>query len=700
MATINILDQGTINQIAAGEVVDRPSSIVKELVENAMDAGADAITVEIKDGGISLIRVTDNGCGIEKAEVRKAFLRHATSKISSAEDLNSLHSLGFRGEALSSIAAVSQVELITKTAEEMIGTRVTMEGPNETDFEEVGAPTGTTILVRNVFFNVPARKKFLKSPQTEGSYIAELMERLALSHPNISFQFFQNHQLKFSTSGNGRLKEVIYRIYGKETVDDLIEISQEGSGISMRGYVSKPSGNRSNRSFEQYFINGRFIKSKVISSGIEDGYHLYLMQHKYPFVILMIDVDPDKVDVNVHPSKMEVRFSDQQMVHDFIESSIAACLHVHEMIPNIVLQAEGRSGIDFSDRPQPFQTHVREESSFYESGAKPAQEARTKATGMETLFSDDDEEEEGDVPSAGPEIARADDLTDMPLAVSVTDHHVADSDTDRSTGDTVTDRPAGDSEYMAPNQNPVPTEFRAFKDSIHTAAVYGGNQAKKQVLFKDPEGFEGKGKQVELFEPKILSEEGRRKFRILGQIFDTYWLILYENKLLMIDQHAAHEKVMFERIMKQFHSGDLMTQNLFPPLVVTLNGKEQEVLEKSREAFANIGFEIDDFGGNEVTVRTAPVDLFGMTNKELFLEVLDELEDSSVAKLSSIEARIATMSCKAAVKGNNKLSLAEIESLLDQLLELDNPYFCPHGRPTMISFTESEIAKRFKRIVD
>ncbi|MCR5716907.1 MAG: DNA mismatch repair endonuclease MutL, partial [Lachnospiraceae bacterium] len=390
MAIINILDQGTINQIAAGEVVDRPSSIVKELVENAMDAGADAITVEIKDGGIALIRVTDNGCGIEKSEVRKAFLRHATSKIASAEDLNSLHSLGFRGEALSSIAAVSQVELITKTAEEMIGTRVTMEGPTETDFEEVGAPTGTTILVRNIFFNVPARKKFLKSPQTEGSYIAELMEHLALSHPNISFQFIQNHQLKFSTSGNGKLKEVIYRIYGKEVVDDLIDISQEGNGITVRGYLSKPSGNRSNRNFEQYFINGRYIKSKVIASAIEDGYHLYLMQHKYPFVILMIDVDPTKVDVNVHPSKMEVRFDNNQYIHDFLESSIAACLHVHEMIPNMILEAEGRSGIDFSERPQPFQSNVREASSFYEKGAagESAAQSAAKPLGMETLFSD------------------------------------------------------------------------------------------------------------------------------------------------------------------------------------------------------------------------------------------------------------------------------------------------------------------------
>lgn len=661
MAEIHVLDHETVDQIAAGEVVERPLSVVKELVENSIDAGSTAISVEIKEGGISMIRVTDNGCGIESSEIRKAFLRHATSKIESASDLNHLHSLGFRGEALSSIAAVSQVELTTKTAEEMMGSHVMMEGPTETTFEEVGAPKGTTIIVRNLFFNTPVRKKFLKSPSTEGSYIAETMEHLALSHPDIAFQFSQNGNLKFSTAGNGNLKEIIYRIYGKEVSDQLIGFSRERDGISVYGFLGKPSCNRSNRNTEIYFLNRRYIRSNMIAKAIEEGYHLYLMQHKYPFVVLMLDIDPEKVDVNVHPTKMDVRFENPAVLYDFLSTSIASCLKVEEMIPPVILEQESRT-VD-GRRIEPFMQHSLEHLRKEEvEEQKPSPQLQTAAAsmtsetksfqmGMETLF-DDDEEENVPVASADEE------------------------------SKTVVEKDKA--------------EFVELKNTVHESAIYGNvpeRNVVKQEIAKE------KAVQLELFEPKVLSETAREKYQILGQIFETYWLIVYEDKLFMMDQHAAHEKVKFEKFMKAYKQGELVTQNIYPPVVVSLSGREQEVYRKYKDNFTNLGFETESFGGNEIKIFTAPTDLYGNSLRDLFLEVLDDLDNTGVSRAISIEHRIATMSCKAAVKGNNKMTFPEVEALLDEMLACENPYFCPHGRPTLISFSKAEIEKRFHRIV-
>jgi len=643
MAFINILDHSTIDQIAAGEVVERPSSIVKELVENAMDAEASAVTVEIRDGGISLIRVTDNGSGIEKTEIRKAFLRHATSKISTADDLSHLKSLGFRGEALSSIAAVSQIELITKTRADLTGIRLSMEGSDETSCEEIGAPDGTTVMVRNVFFNVPARKKFLKQASTEGGYIADLMEHLAMSHPSISFKFVQNGQTRFATSGNGNLKEVIYRIYGRDTADQLIPFCFEKDGIFLNGFLGKPSCNRSNRSSEIYFINSRYIKSKIISAAIEEGYHSYLMQHKYPFCVLMIDVDPEKVDVNVHPSKMEVRFSDSMFVQDVIAKAVKNRLREQEMIPPVILNMEKdpeQSRIIKS--PEPFQNHLREQN--HPDTAIPASSVRKPqlSLGTFTLF---------------------------------------DDDTD----------PSDPKEH-----------FTALKDCVHETTVYGADHAphtEDTLIRKKAEAEIKDAVQMELYEPKVLSESSRRQFQILGQIFDTYWLVAFEDKLIMLDQHAAHEKVKYEKLMKDFKNGEILTQNIYPPVVLSLNGRETEILDRYHDTLEKMGFETDHFGGMEISVRTAPADLYGVSIRDMFLEMLDDLEETGSGKFNGIEERIATMACKAAVKGNHKMSLPEINSLFDQLLTLENPYFCPHGRPTMISFSQYEIDRKFKRIV-
>ena len=687
MAVIHVLSHETIDKIAAGEVVERPSSIIKELVENAVDAGAGAITVEIKDGGVSFIRVSDNGCGIEKSEIRKAFLRHATSKIQDADDLLRLHSLGFRGEALSSISAVSQTEMITKTPRELTGVRLSMEGGMETDFEEVGAPDGTTIIIRNLFFNVPARRKFLKQPATEGGYVADLMEHLALANPQISFQFIQNNQVKFSTAGNGDLKQTIYKLYGKDMADSLIGIDKAGDGIRLSGYLGKPSGNRSNRNYELYFLNGRFIRSNLVARAIEEGYKSYLMQHKYPFCVLMMEVDPSRVDVNVHPAKMEVRFTEEMRIYEFLASSVREVLDAHEMIPEIAL------------------TEPEEKEEKKEKALEPFQKARSemRVEGIRSVYGEPQNEKE-ELPDTEAVSAErhaeqygGQKLTSRDFFVDFGD----DEEEEEENVGMIRTGEASEEVDAAAIQMPevIRTDGQKKEDfTADSTEKHIGRVSEENGMYHIGQ-IRQKNEQLELFEEKIISPSSRQKFRILGQAFDTYWIVVFEDKLLMIDQHAAHEKVKFERIMKAVRESEIFSQNLYPPLVLSLSGREQEVLERFREAFTKLGFELEYFGGNEITIRSAPTELFGNTIKEMFLEVLDELSATGVGRARSIEERIATMACKAAVKGNRSMSVPEMETLLDELLTLENPYFCPHGRPTIISFTKQELEKKFKRIV-
>ena len=730
MASIHVLSHETIDKIAAGEVVERPSSIVKELVENAVDAGASAVTVEIKDGGISFIRVSDNGCGIEKSEIRRAFLRHATSKIQDADDLLRLHSLGFRGEALSSISAVSRTEMITKTKEELTGVRLSIEGGEETDFEEVGAPEGTTIIVRNLFFNVPARRKFLKQPATEGGYVADLMEHLALANPHISFQFIQNNQVKFSTAGNGNLKQAVYKLYGKDMADALIEMDRSGDGIRLFGYLGKPSCNRSNRNYELYFLNGRFIKSNLVSKALEEGYRSYLMQHKYPFCVLMMEVEPSRVDVNVHPAKMEVRFTEEMRVYAFLAQAVKEVLDAHEMIPEIAL-TEPEKEEKKEKALEPFQKarqDIRAESikSILPGAAEPAAKPKVTSKDFFVDFGDDEEENE----QKQIESEKEQEKTGVPADYSgEADGAEKASDTGNcfkkaanientkdteSIKNTVNIENAGYTEHTGKEYEGQTADLR-FVDFQKTAndrvseesAAYQLNaenikhaEGNSEILpsaDEDPAIIQAE--QLNLFEERIISETSRKKFRILGQAFDTYWIVVFDDKLLMIDQHAAHEKVKYERIMKSVRGSEVLSQNLYPPLVLSLSGREQEILDRYRDSFVKLGFELEYFGGNEITVRSAPVELFGSTIKDMFLEVLDELSVTGTGRAKSAEDRIATMACKAAVKGNMNMSAAETEALLDELLTLDNPYFCPHGRPTIISFTKQELEKKFKRIV-
>lgn len=649
MTAIQILDSATIDKIAAGEVVERPSSVVKELVENALDAGADAITVEIKEGGITFIRVTDNGSGIDSSQIRNAFMRHATSKIRSAEDLTHVVSLGFRGEALSSICAVAQVELITKTKDNLTGVRYVCEGAVEKECSEIGAPTGTTVLVKNLFFNTPVRRKFLKQPMTEGGYIIDLMEHMALSRPDTAFKLVVNGQVKFHTSGNGSLKEVIYRIYGKETASQLLTFEKETKGIKVEGFLGKPILNRSNRNFENYYINGRYIKSSLIAKALEDGYSNYLMQHKFPFTVLHFTIDTEMVDVNVHPTKMDVRFTGGNYLYDFVASSVAAALQQREMIPEALLSEEKEEETQKVKVPEPFeQQRTRQfqvmEEQRYEAVRSPRQDIFIREAAEESLKAMADNTSSDD-----------DFFVQIPAGV-------ADS--------TPALRAEAPTEPAAPGTVPAPA-----------------------VKAEPP-------KQLDLFEEKMLTKENRPRYRILGQIFDTYWLIAFTDKLFIVDQHAAHEKVKYERLMKHYHEKDIVTQTLNPPIVVTLSAKEEATYLSCKDVFAGLGFEIEDFGGREYALRGVPVDLYGQEEKTLFLSVLDEMSEGPLHKdLTVVEEKLATMACKSAVKGNHSFSFAEMEALIDELLTLDNPYNCPHGRPTIISMSKYEIEKKFKRIV-
>ena len=665
---ISVLDQSTIDKIAAGEVVERPSSVVKELVENAIDAGASAITVEIKEGGTTFIRITDNGAGIEKEQVPLAFLRHATSKIRKVEDLSLISSLGFRGEALSSIAAVSRVELITKPHEQLIGVRYQIEGGMEKGMEEIGAPDGTTFLIRDLFYNTPARAKFLKTPITEAGYISGFIEQLALSHPHISFKYMQNGQTKLHTSGNNNLKEAIYQIYGREITRELIEIHTKDREETIRidGFIGKPVISRGNRNFENYYVNGRYVKSKIVTKAVEDAYHTFMMQHKYPFTCLHIQIKGSNVDVNVHPTKMEVRFSDQEVVYRQIYQAILQGLQHKELIPQVTIGKDRPAGRPVSQdkAPEPFEVQRRqiEQPSSYRMQQKVKPEELKNPAGAVT-------------PMAGRTVA---------AAASGEEVHKESVVREQGTGFYGEKRETGYRHENPAKQNSNLQAGQFVPDSRDNVSA--------PVIRK--------AEQMDLFDGKLLSQEAKKHHKIIGQVFETYWLVQMEDKLYIIDQHAAHEKVLYERIVKEMKERNVTSQIVSPPIIISLNLEEQEKMKKYQNIFKTLGFEIESFGGREYSIRAVPQNLFGMTEQGFFIEVLDHLEEDPSSKtLDVLSDRMATMACKAAVKGNQKLSLRETEALIDELLQLENPYNCPHGRPTIISMTKYELEKKFKRIV-
>ncbi len=654
---IHVLDNETINKIAAGEVVEKPLNVVKELVENAIDAESSAITVEIKGGGIDYIRVTDNGKGIPQGEVKTAFLRHATSKIASEDDLAYLNTLGFRGEALASIAAVSSVEMTTKTEDQLMGVRICIEGGEVKEFEEIGAPCGTTIVVRNLFFNVPPRKKFLKSPTAEAASIVETVQHMALSMPGLSFKLIVNGSVKFLTSGNGELKEVIYRIFGKNTSDELIPIMVEDYGIRIEGYLGRPVISRSTRADENYYVNHRYIRSKELSKGIEEGYKEFLMMHRFPFCVLHFNLDPSAIDVNIHPSKMEIRMDRQDVVVRLLAESVHDALIGRDLIPQIKEQTE-----EVKEKivaPEPFEVRRREAETVTEQT-----EAEEDFNPHREIFFNDKEEDT--VSTVVPESVAG----EFPVK-TLNPSKIAK-----------TSNPSEIAKTMSPSEIAKPSE-----------PVKTSNPYTEKLVVEKPE-------QYTMFETEFFREESKEEFEVIGQIFDTYWIIALKDRIYYMDQHAAHEKVKYEEFMKKYKEGFLESQNLLPPVVVSLKPTELEVYRKNREAFANLAFEIEEFGSDAVVLRSVPSDLFGYTSQELFRDILKELTETYSSKsITTVEERIATRACKAAIKGNTGLTKENAKKLIEMLFTLDNPYQCPHGRPTLVSVSKYEIEKLFKRIV-
>ena len=681
MGKIAVLDQQTIDKIAAGEVVERPASVVKELVENAVDAGATQITVEIKEGGIGYIRITDNGSGMEKDDIPVAFLRHSTSKIRSADDLLGVSSLGFRGEALSSISAVAMVELITKTKENELGSRCYIEGGVQKSLEEIGAPDGTTFIIRNLFYNTPARKKFLKSEMSEASAIHELMTHLAMSHPEVGFKVLIGGQMRIQTSGNGNLKDVIYHLYGRDVAMRLIEVDREEGPLHVRGFLGKPEISRGNRNYENYFVNGRYVKSKIIAKGIEDGYKTFMMQHRYPFVCLDIHMDGKMLDVNVHPTKMELRFSNQNLVYDLLERMTKDALSGRELIPEVTLDEPKKQVVMPEKAPQqvpPVQT-VREPESTYQV-QKPA--AVPTASVERTIPSYQKPEQKVSLEKMW--------TTPEPQKEPVKPQNKNLEYFMEQMRKRVEER------YKAP-EAPAPTEQRETTETAQsTVPEQSATVPETPVEEKPPQ----KPEQLDLFDGKLLSKEAAVHHVIIGQLFDTYWLVQFGEKLYIIDQHAAHEKVLYERLMKDLRNRTFQSQMLSPPIILNLSMQEEELFLKYRSCFTEMGFEIEEFGEKAYAVRAVPANLPGVARREILMELLDSLSDiTGSGNSESLMDKVASMSCKAAVKGNHPMSAMEAKALIDELLSLENPYNCPHGRPTIISMSKYELEKKFKRIV-
>lgn len=650
--SIQVLDQETINKIAAGEVIERPSSVVKELVENAIDAGATAVTIEIKDGGISFIRITDNGSGISKDDIPMAFLRHSTSKIKSIEDLMNVSSLGFRGEALSSIAAVSQVELITKTADDFTGSRYVIEGGNEISLEEVGAPDGTTFIVRNLFYNTPVRRKFLKTAATEAGYVNALIEHLSLSHPDISFRFINNNQNKLHTSGNMNLKDIIYGVYGRDITSNLMEISGKTQDVEITGFIGKPVICRGNRGYENYYINGRYIKSSIITKAIEEAYKGYIMPHNYPFTAIHFKINPSIMDVNVHPTKMELRFSKNEFVYRFVLETVKECLANRELAARVKLPDPVKQQ-QFTKSPE----NIKQTEKSYvqeNTDSKPYQAPRIEPP-RESFYNSTESSVKQKTVNENQTAGFIKNITDYTK--------------------------------MPTTRLPEPFEIKRSDEMIkEDKKIYEAE--KKQ-----------EAEQLSMFDTPLMSGKAKADYRIIGQLFETYWLIEYEDKFYMMDQHAAHEKILYERFMNHLKVKDMDTQMIMPPVIIELNMQQEDAYKRNKQAFSRLGFEIEEFGGNAYKVNGLPAGLPNINLKQMLIDMIDGLTDDNSTDLDIITERVATMSCKAAVKGNNKLSFEEAKELIEELMQAENPYNCPHGRPTLIVMSKYEVERKFKRIL-
>lgn len=716
---IKVLDQNTINKIAAGEVIEKPSSVIKELVENSIDSGATAVTVEVKGGGLSFLRVTDNGAGIKKDEVKLAFLRHATSKLVTVEDLLSISSLGFRGEALASIAAVAQVEMITKTADDVTGLRYQIHGGKEISSEEIGAPGGTTIIVRNLFYNTPARKKFMKTDATETSYIYDLMCRICMSHPEISFKFIVNGTDKLFTSGNGKLRDIIYHIYGRDITSNLLEINAENDYMKISGYIARPCISRGNRSFEGYYVNHRYIKSAVLTKAIEDAFRTFVMIHKFPFTEINFQVRPDLLDVNVHPTKMELKFANSQDIYSFTYNAIRETLLFKELIPDVAPGKDPKPETfkqrDVGNAPEAFENKRREEIVRAEERTVP--QSQPEQLRPAEPQSQPEQLRSAETQTSPQQLCPIEPQTSSQPVRPVIEIIDETSSSNNKGSDVIdnnkTEKPAGNYIYAdrnndleraivqnrnVVNESPAYTAPAPARPSVTAATQDSTVSAASDAAYIEEAGK--KYVQQDMFQEKFLTKEARAKHRLIGQLFKTYWLIEYDGKFFIMDQHAAHEKVKYEELMENYKNKKIYSQYLMPPAVVTLSAAEIEFLHENMDMFEALGYQIENFGGREFKLNAVPDNLFGLDGRELFIDFIADA--SSSAKKVTIDTfihKLSTMACKAAIKGNTEISFKEADALIDQLLKLENPYTCPHGRPTVISMTEAEIEKKFKRIV-
>ena len=726
---IRVLDQHTIDKIAAGEVIERPASVVKELVENSIDAGATRITVEITDGGTSMIRVTDNGSGIEEEDIRKAYVSHATSKLDNIDDLLSLVSLGFRGEALSTIAAVSKVEMITKTHSSLSGFKYVIHGGKEIEYTETGAPDGTTIITRDIFFNTPARLKFLKTNMTEGAYINDLMSHIALANPEIAIKLISSGKTIVDTRGDGDLKNTIYSLYGKDITKSLLEVDYESGDIKIYGYVGKPFISKGNRSFENYFVNRRYIKSNVVNRAIEEAYKTHIMQHKFPYTALFIEVPPYMVDVNVHPAKREFRFDDEKALFSSVFHAVADALAHKEMIPES--EADYRTKGSFytpEPKPQKVETDMVEERRGFPTSTKVSADFQTVNTTNEkaatydsdidktsadnstfrnntnsvnnssSFKSDKQEKITGDysiLESLLPKEYRDKLFGHTTENLSSADSYEKQSDNVNQLNDV--NQSNVDDEKRLEDKNQLEENNQSYIEKKVNSQVFNNTGNKITTNSVDKITY----KQEELTEERYLSKEARPKHRIIGLVFDTYWITEYEDSLYLMDQHAAHEKINYETFMEEFRNRQIMSQNIFPPVIETLSSREKLAVMNNLDYFKKTGFEVEDFGGNDVKISAVPANLLGLDSRDVFTEIAAYLADDVTGLTEDIFVRkIASMGCKAAVKGNQKITVQEVETLMDRLMALKDPYTCPHGRPTIIKMTKDELDKKFKRIVE
>ena len=605
---INILDENTINKIAAGEVIENPASVVKELIENAIDANAKNIVIEIKDGGCQLIKITDDGDGFLKDDIELAFINHATSKIKDINDLFDINSFGFRGEALASIAAIANVNLITKSrnSKDLQGYSFSIRFGKDSGLVDAASNYGSTIEINDLFGNVPVRKKFLKSPAKEAAYINDVVTKCAISRPDIAFELYIDDKLKFSSNGNSNLEEIIYSLYGKDIYSNLVKVRDNVKGIQVNGLIAKPIVARNSKNDIIYFVNNRYIKSSIIQKAIENAYEGYLMQHKYPLVILNISISNDLVDINVHPKKLEVRFSDNDIVYYAVFNTIRNKLSSTDLIPEIKL----------SDDDDNYSNQLP-----YENTSEKVENNNSK------------------------------DIDELPKLSDILKYKVNEG-----------------------------LNVNNFLNKLSSNTDIRINQ--------------------KIEESSFIEKTFQNDSVYIGQIFKTYLLFEFDDKLYIVDQHAAHEKINFEKIMKMYSDGKTLSQKIFPSIVIRLTPLQFEEVTEHLTDFSKAGFEIELFGDNDIKVEAVPFQIINIANKELLYDMIEGFVDSkNKEQYGSIVEKIASIACKKSIKANHIVSEIEARELIKELFRLDNPYNCPHGRPTIISLTKSDFEKNFGRII-